>query len=153
MNPQNILYLDDFILLREATICLDETCLVLTKNGLIFVKELKPETLILTRDHGYQPIIGNYLTKAPTQICLLRNNLLITGGHYLLYNGSPIKAKHHPKKTIIMYNKKYVHSLVTEKSEWISVNGHYVKTDSIAYWNKYVDFKKIKINELLAIKK
>lgn len=101
----------------------------------------------------FEPIIYNAITGPTNRFAMIRENLLgpgipfqdlyLTTGHRVMYNGVSTKARDIPGVVIKKHTNQNVYTIVTQDKSTIMVNGLEAVAYGLEEWHDYVDDKKI----------
>ena len=91
--------------------CFDENTIIKTKNGDVYIKNIKTGDVLFNGDTVTATMKVDY--KKGEKMYML-DNVLVSGGHFVLYNNNWILVKDHPNSTIINnYNKEHLYCFNT----------------------------------------
>ena len=91
--------------------CFDENTIIKTKNGDVNIKNIKTGDVLFNGDTVTATMKVDY--KKGEKMYML-DNVLVSGGHFVLYNNNWILVKDHPNSIIINnYNKEHLYCFNT----------------------------------------
>jgi hypothetical protein len=149
-------YVDNVSLLGPAVCMRGDTKIHTRANGIIFDKpldELDAETdeVFVVSKQDFVPIKKVVRSNLTTKLCFIpagtlepeQDDLYMTTGHVVLYNGKPTKSRLVPGSKRITVDITPVYTIILDEEDFVLANGGKVKAHGISGYNAYLDRENI----------